>query len=172
MRGIPLLLTVAIFATSFHPILHAADVKPYASDLLAALILLAMAVEWWRAPDRAHWMWAMAAMAPIALALSHTAIFVAAGNVIGLAPAVTKARRRGVWLAYTAFALSTIIAFLSLYLVFTRAQSAANLTAMQAQWHAAFPPLSDPLALCKWLASVHTGSMFAYPCGGEEERAA
>ena len=38
---------------------------------------------------------------------------------------------------------------------------------MQTQWVAAFPPLDDPLALVKWLASVHTGSMFAYPCGGE-----
>ena len=38
---------------------------------------------------------------------------------------------------------------------------------MQTQWVAAFPPLTDPLALAKWLATVHTGSMFAYPCGGE-----
>ena len=109
----------------------------------------------------------MAATAPIALALSHPAIFVAAGIVLGLAPAVVKARRRRVWIAYAAFALSTVGAFLALYLVFTRAQAAANLTAMQTQWVAAFPPLDDPLALIKWLASVHTGSMFAYPCGGE-----
>ena len=40
VRGLPLLLSVAIFATSFHPIVHAADVKPYASDLLAALDLV------------------------------------------------------------------------------------------------------------------------------------
>ena len=167
VRGVPLLLAVAIFGTSFHPILHAVDVKPYASDLLAALILLAIAVEWWRAPKRAGWMWAMAATAPIALALSHPAIFVAAGSVVGLALAVAKVRRRGVWIAYTAFALSTVSAFFALYLVFTRAQAAANLTAMQTQWVAAFPPLSNPLALMKWLATVHTGSMFAYPCGGE-----
>ena len=31
-----------------------------------------------------------------------------------------------------------------LYFVFTRAQAAANLTAMQTQWAAAFPPLGDP----------------------------
>jgi 4-amino-4-deoxy-L-arabinose transferase-like glycosyltransferase len=167
MRGLPLLLAVAIFATSFHPILHAADVKPYASDLLAALILLAIAVEWWRAPEEAGWMWAMAAMAPVALALSHPAIFVASGIVLGLAPAVVKAHRRGVSIAYAAFVLNTGIAFVALYLIFTRAQATANLTAMQTQWFAAFPPLSNPLALLKWLASAHTGSMFAYPCGGE-----
>jgi hypothetical protein len=167
VRGVPLLLAVAIFSMSFHPILHAADIKPYASDLLAALILLALAVEWWKAPEQAGWMWVMAVMAPILLALSHPAIFVAAGIVIGLAPAVVKARRRGVWIAYAAFTLSTVCAFFALYLVFTRAQATANLTAMQTQWVAAFPPLDDPFALIKWLAIVHTGSMFAYPCGGE-----
>ncbi len=167
VRGVPLLLAVAIFATSFHPIVHAADVKPYASDLLAALILLAMAVEWRRAPERAGWIWALAAAAPICLALSHPAIFVAAGTFVGLAPAVVFGGRRGVRIAHAAFGLSTVGTFALLYLVFTHAQSAANLTAMQVQWAAAFPPLRDPLALVKWLATDHTGSMFAYPCGGE-----
>ena len=44
VRGVPLLLAVAIFAVAYHPIRHAADVKPYASDLLAALALLAPAL--------------------------------------------------------------------------------------------------------------------------------
>ena len=91
VRGVPLLLAVAIFAVSFHPIRHAADVKPYASDLLAALALLATALEWLRTPERARWMWASAAVAPIAMALSHPAIFVAGGIAAGLAPAVVKA---------------------------------------------------------------------------------
>ncbi len=46
VRGVPLLLAVAIFAVSYHPIRHAADAKPYASDLLAALALLWAAVGW------------------------------------------------------------------------------------------------------------------------------
>jgi hypothetical protein len=87
--------------------------------------------------------------------------------MIALAPAVVKSGRRRIWIAYTASALSTTGAFLLLYLIFTRAQAAANLTAMQTQWDAAFPPLSGALAIFKWLAVVHTGSMFAYPCGGE-----
>ena len=43
VRGVSLLLAVAIFAVSYHPIRHAADVKPYASDLLAAVAVLALA---------------------------------------------------------------------------------------------------------------------------------
>lgn len=167
IRGLPLLMAVAIFATSYHPIIHAADVKPYASDLFAGLLLLALAIEWSRAPQQAGWIWGMAVAVPLALAVSHPAIFVAAGNVIGLAPMVAKARRRSVRIAHAVFTLSTVSAFVILYLAFTRAQAVAHLTAMQTQWFAAFPPLESPLALLKWLVNVHTGSMFAYPCGGE-----
>jgi hypothetical protein len=167
LRGVPLLMAVAIFAVSFHPIRHAADVKPYASDLLAALALLVVAIEWWRVPERAGWMWGLAAVAPIAIALSHPAVFVAGGIFIGLAPAVVQVRRRGVWIAYLTTSLSIAGAFLGLYAIFTRAQASANLATMQTQWVAAFPPLSDPVGLVKWLATVHTASMFAYPCGGE-----
>jgi hypothetical protein len=167
VRGIPLLLAVAIFAVSFHPIRHAADVKPYASDLLAALGLLAAAFEWLRNRERTGRMWVLAVLAPIAIALSHPSIFVAGGLVLGLAPAVVKAGRRDVGIAYATFAVSTAGVFLALYLAFTRAQAAATLTLMQAQWGAAFPPRDDPMALVRWVATVHTGSMFAYPCGGE-----
>jgi hypothetical protein len=167
VRGVPLLLAVAIFAVSFHPILHAADVKPYASDLLAALAIIAVVIEFLQAPQRARWLWALAAIAPVAIGLSHPAIFVATGTMLGLAPAVVMVRRRRVSIAYATSSLGSLAAFLALYAVCTRAQAAANLAAMQTQWRAAFPPLSDPLALVRWLATVHTGSMFAYPCGGE-----
>ena len=167
VRGVPLLLAVAIFAVSFHPILHAADVKPYASDLLAALAIIAVAIEFLKAPERARWLWAFAVIAPIAIGLSHPAIFVAAGTILGLAPAVVMARRRPVWIAYATSGLGSLTVFLALYSIFTRAQAAANLAAMQTQWRAAFPPISDPSDLVRWLATVHTGSMFAYPCGGE-----
>jgi hypothetical protein len=167
VRGLPLLLAVAIFAVSYHPIRYAAEVKPYASDLLSALLLLAAAVEWWRKPQRARWLWVLAAMSPIVLALSHPAIFVAAGVALGLAPAVRRTRQRAVTVAYWAYAASTVGAFVALFAVFTRSQAAATLSVMRVQWVAAFPPLDDPLALVRWLITVHTGSMFAYPCGGE-----
>jgi hypothetical protein len=167
VRGVPLLLAVAIFAVSFHPIRHAADVKPYASDLLVALVLLAPVLAGWRAPDRSGCLWTLAALAPMALALSHPAIFVAGGIAVGLLPVVVRARQRKTWLAYAFFMASTSITFMVLYAVFTRAQAASTLGTMQVQWTAAFPPLDDPVRLVKWLAAAHTGGMFAYPCGGE-----
>jgi hypothetical protein len=169
VRGVPLLLALAIFAVSFHPIRHAADVKPYASDLLVALVLLALVFAWRKNPEQTGWLWMLPAAAPIALAISHPAIFIAGGIAVGLLPAILKAGagRRGPWLAYVLFVASTMGTFLALYAVFTRTQASATLAAMQAQWTAAFPPRDDPLALLRWIATVHTGGMFAYPCGGE-----
>ncbi len=167
VRGVPLLLAVGIFAVSFHPIRHAADVKPYASDLLVALVLVVPVFDWLRAPERTGRLWTLAVIAPFAVALSHPAIFVAGGIAVGLLPTVARARQRRVSIAYAGFVASTVITFLALYAIFTRAQAASTLSTMQAQWTAAFPPLGDPWALLKWLATAHTGGMFAYPCGGE-----
>ncbi len=66
VSGVPLLLAVAIFAVSYHPIRHAADVKPYASDLLVSLALAAAALEWLRSPQQARWIWVFSAVAPVA----------------------------------------------------------------------------------------------------------
>lgn len=167
LRGVPLLLAVAVFAVSFHPVRHAADLKPYAGDLLAALVLLTSALAWWRSPGRAAWLWALAAAAPVALAGSHPAVFVAGGVGLGLAPAVVRSGSRGVRVAYSAFLLATAATFLGLFVVFTGAQASATLGTMRAQWGQGFPPRNDPTGLARWLVSVHTGGMFAYPCGGE-----
>jgi hypothetical protein len=167
VRGVPLLLAVGIFAVSFHPIRHAADVKPYASDLLVALLLLVPVFAWLRAPNRIGRLWVLAAIAPIAVALSHPAIFVAGGIAVGLLPAVARASQRRVSIAYAVYVASAVVTFLALYAIFTRAQAASTLSTMQVQWTAAFPPLGDPWALLKWFATAHTGGMFAYPCGGE-----
>ncbi len=166
-RGVPLLLAVAIFAVSFHPIRHAADLKPYAGDLLAALGLLTLSLAWWTKQERPLWIWTLTAVVPVALAISHPAVFVAGGIALGLAPAVWRTDRRGVWLGYIGFVLVTIATFLGLFAVFTGSQTSATLSTMQAQWGQGFPPLGNPLELGRWLVTVHTGGMFAYPCGGE-----
>ncbi len=49
-RSLSALLAVGIFTVSVHPIRHAAEAKPYASDLLMALALLVPAARWLREP--------------------------------------------------------------------------------------------------------------------------
>ena len=105
------LLAVGIFAVSVHPIRHASEAKPYAADLLAALILLAFAAEWLRRPQEARWLWALAGIVPLCLALSNPAVFVAGGIGLGLAyPVWNHANRRNL-LAFCIFGITTLGSF-------------------------------------------------------------
>jgi len=166
LRGVPLVLAVAIFATAFHPIRHSAEVKPYASDLLASLCLMTLAVEWWRIPQRSPWLWALAAVVPILLAVSYPAVLVAAAVSLALAPEALRSDRRSVRLAFLTYNIVLAGSFLTLYFSFTVVQSSALLSYYrQGWWKDSFPPLLQPWKVPFWLLSVHTGSTLAYPIG-------
>ena len=168
VRGVPLLLAVGIFAVSFHPIRHSAEVKPYASDLLVALVLLAPALEWWRSPSRAGWLWVLVAVVPMALALSHPAVFVAGGIVLGLAVPAWKTGRPGVRIPFALYCLSLGATFLLLFLAITCEEGRGVMGALRDYWADSFPPLDDLRKLLRWLVVIHTGTMFAYPGGGQD----
>jgi hypothetical protein len=125
LRGIPLVLAVGIFATAFYPVRHSAEIKPYASDLLASLILLTLAVRWWRVPTRSGAWWALAAVVPILLAVSYPAVFVAAGVSVALAPMAFRLGVRRVRLAFLVYIVILIASFLSIYFAATVFQSSA-----------------------------------------------
>ena len=95
LKGPAVLMAVAIFAVSIHPIRHSADVKPYASDLLMALTFLAFAIEWFVSPERTGWLWTLAGFVPFALAASYPAVFVATGIALALAASVWRTRAAG-----------------------------------------------------------------------------
>ncbi len=165
--GRPLLLAVAIFAVSVHPIRHAADVKPYSADLLAALLLQWAALGWVRDPARPRPLLILAALAPVALLASHPAIFVAAGLGLALIVPAWKTRRPGVVASFVAYGLIVAMSAALIYVGFTRDQASAASPGMKAMWARSFPPLDSPIAMARWLVVAHTGDMLAYPCGGE-----
>jgi hypothetical protein len=167
LGGVPHLLAVAIFAMSYHPIRHAADVKPYSTDLLVALALLALALEWWRDRERTHWLWLLAVSAPIAIGLSYPAAFVTGGMGVALAPSVWRTRRRAAILALGAFLGLAVATFAILFVTFIRAQAEVTLPGMSADWEGSFLPWRSPLMVPVWLVVTHAGSMLAYPCGGD-----
>jgi 4-amino-4-deoxy-L-arabinose transferase-like glycosyltransferase len=168
LRGIPLLLAVAVFATAFYPIRHSAEVKPYASDLLASLILLALAVEWLRSPEQSRWWWTLSLVVPILLALSYPSVLVATGLVVALAPKVSGCERRSVRRAFLVHVAVVASSFLSLYFSFTVVQSNALQSGYRSGfWRGSFPPWDEPWKLPEWLIGVHVGNTMAYPIGGE-----
>ena len=157
---------MAILAIGYTPIRHGGEVKPYATDLLVALALIGLAVEWLRAPGRHRFLWALAALGPIAIGLSNPAIFVAAGVGIVLARPVLRTRSARAILPLGFYGAGVGATFLALLRLVNAPQASAVMDWMQVYWADAFPPRS-PLPLLRWLAEVHTSHMFAYPAGGD-----
>jgi hypothetical protein len=166
LNGQARLLAVAVFAVSFYPIRHGAEIKPYASDLLAALVLLALAFEWLRDRDASRWWWVMTGAAPFLVALSYPAVFVAGGVSLALARLVFQTKKPPVQLAFIAFNLTLVASFIAVYFscaVFQEAVIGAQYR--EGCWAESFPPFNRPWMLPLWLLDIHTGNMLAYPVG-------
>ena len=160
------LLAVAIFATSFYPIRHSAEIKPYASDLLASLVLLTLAAEAWKRPGSSRPWWLLAAVAPALLALSYPAVFTAAGVWVALVPRVLRNGGRLARIGCVTYALVVVASFLAVYFACTQHQSQeVGSTYRWGYWAASFPPLDRPWLVPFWLIEKLTGPMMAYPVG-------
>jgi len=164
--GAAVAAAVGIFAVSVHPIRHAAEAKPYASDLLAALLLLAPAAAWLERRDRSRPLWVLLMLLPPALAVSNPSVFEAGGLMLALARPVWRSGR---WADRTAFACcGAMLAglFLGFHVGFGGIQGAAAMDGLSRYWAPGFPPLGSPSELPGWLLAAATGSVFAYPGGG------
>ena len=79
LQGTALVLAVGLFAVAYPMTRYAAEAKPYGCDLLVAMTLLALTIEWLRRPDQARWLWYLAALVGPAVGYSFPAIFMAGG---------------------------------------------------------------------------------------------
>jgi hypothetical protein len=161
-----LLLATGTFAVSVHPIRHAAEAKPYASDLMAALVLLVLAAEWLRRPRQTRWLWALAAAVPVAFALSNPAAFVGGGIGLAIAYPICKQKEWRGLVTFGAFAMALMVSFTFVHLLVTHGQSIRAIDGLRQYWSDSFPPLSSAFQLPGWVIRAHTGSCFAYPGGG------
>ena len=164
LKGWQFLLAVAVFSVSYYPIRHAAEVKPYASDLFFSLVLIALAVEWLRKPEQTRWLWALVGVAPLAMTISYPAVFVAGAVSLALVMIVLQQPKR-TWLAYAVFNLAVAATFLGPVMGVAKQQEQHS-TGIKEMWQAGFPPsATKPLELTGWLLNAHTGHMMAYPVG-------
>jgi hypothetical protein len=167
LRGVPELLAVAVFAVSVHPIRHSCDVKPYASDLLTALVLTTPAVAWLRDRRSDAPLWALAALAPIALLMSYPSVFVAGGVTMALAWPAWASGRSSTRLAFAAFVLTVAGSAQAVFSTVARSPDATVRAWMDLYWSRAYPPAGVGPFL-KWLLLSISGSMLSYPDGGRE----
>lgn len=166
LTGPAQLLAVAVLATSVYPIRHGAEIKPYASDLLAALIFLALSLELLRSLRSSRWWWALTAVSPLLIAVSYPAVFVASGISLALAAQVLKSERRAVRLGWMVYNVVLVASFLTVYLSSAVFQAAdVGEEYRTGCWAESFPPLARPWALPLWFVDIHAGTMMAYPAG-------
>lgn len=166
--GAGLACSVAIFAVSFHPIRHAAEIKPYATDLCVSALILWLGVSWLGDRRRLRPLVAAIALAPLALGLSHPAVFTLAGMALALAPPAWSTGDRRIRLAHLGLIGVIALTFGWLFLRLLGPHNQAHLAGLRAYWAEAFPPLSGLWALLRWLTLTHTGPLFAYPGGGKD----
>ncbi|WP_261341623.1 glycosyltransferase family 39 protein [Tautonia sociabilis] len=163
-------IAVGILAVSYSPIRHGNEVKSYATDLLAATALLWLASRWLAEPSRSRWPWALAAVAPAALAGSLTAVFVVGAIGLVTAPVAWRSGRARVWAAFAAFGATSAATFLALFRfhLSTARSEWLRTEYLLPYWADSFPPLADgPLAVSWWLVRIHAGNLLSYPIGGD-----
>ncbi len=166
--GPPAWLAAGIFAVSYYPVRHAAEVKPYALDLLVSLLLTI--IGWRLLSDlRRRRLWA-ALLVALALApwLSYPSLFVAVSLALLLA---WRAWRHGAGERCRPPAAAALVVLglsgglMVLTYALPHAAAAPRLKQIE-MWTQAFPPLHEPWNLPLWLLVIHTGNMLAYPLGG------
>jgi hypothetical protein len=179
----------AIFAASYYPVRHAAEVKPYSMDLLVAAAMLYVAALLYElltngqakkqmqaygrpsmglGQSTALWL-LLAALFIISVWVSYPAAFVGGGVVMVLGWRALRQGDRRALAACAACGAALTLSFAAMYLTAARDQSAAapNMWIDEA-WQQAHPPFDQPWRIPLWLVAKHAGNMFAYPNGGND----
>lgn len=165
LQGTALVAAVAVFSVAYPGIRYAAEAKQYGSDLLSALVLLAMLVEYWRSRKMA-WLWGLAAVGPLLIWLSYTAAFVAGGVSLVLLAMHWRDSTRARWVSWALYNALLAMSFAGLFVVSASAQASDSIDFMQLCWEDNFPPLANLLDMPRWLLVTHTGDLLAVPFGG------
>ncbi|MCA9096209.1 MAG: glycosyltransferase family 39 protein, partial [Planctomycetaceae bacterium] len=163
------LFAIALLASSYYPIRHAAEVKPYALDLFWCIGLLALADTCRRNPGKIRPLVLLALVTPLAQFTSFTATFVAGGICIGLATQALLRKSSSQLLAAVIYGLVLTAAFALLFFLNASSQFSVHAGHMQHYWQNSFPPspFNQPFQWLIWMLETHTGLMFAYPLGSQ-----
>jgi hypothetical protein len=167
----------AFFATAFLAVAHvpirmATDAKPYAFDLLIAVVLvdgiLRVCRETRTQNKRTVGLVLLSVVTPVSIWFSFPAAFVGGGAVLVLLLRGIRERSWRLAAAGIAIGLVLLASFATMVSISGQSQMQAHGNYMREYWGDFFPPaLSQWAAWPAWLFRVHTNSTFAYPFGGE-----
>jgi hypothetical protein len=141
---------------------HACEAKPYALDVLVAVMVLAIGLIGKRSTSLHFallWRLAVAAvLTPFLVFLSFPACFLLGGLALALLPDIWRARSWAAWALYISFVVILCGAFGALYVTAVNAQCNERIMSC---WLDKFPPWDQP-ALVPVMALVRLSELFRY----------
>src|SRR5262249_16938951 len=103
-------LAVGILAVSIWPVTTGMLVKPYAFDLLGALVLLVLTMQWLAQPERLCRLALLVGALPFIILMSYASVFIASTVSVLLLPTVWRQRgwrTRALYVGYNAVLVIT-----------------------------------------------------------------
>lgn len=161
-------------AVSYWVTRHGAEVKPYALDLLVAVLVIDLALRCGgrrggRMPAAAFA--ALGGLAFVAFAWSFPSVFVAGGAVLFLLVDAARSGGPQRWpRAAGALAIGVLLVsgFGLVYALHASRSGPGDVAWLQAYWARSFPPLEAPWRIPGWLLGMLTGELLAHPVGGRD----
>jgi hypothetical protein len=148
---------VLLFACSDHLLWHACEAKPYAVDVAAATIVLAL----FSFMESRPFAWQIAlyvAAAPCLIFVAYPGCFLCGGILVALLPAVYRSRRAGAWLG---LGLLGAVVLGSFAVLLEGPIHAQRCQAMEQCWVGAFPNWHRPWTVPIW-TTLSTFEVFRY----------
>ena len=166
LQGVARLMAIGTFAVAYPLVRYSAEAKPYGCDMLVALVLLVLLIEWRLGRQQTRWLWALALAMPLAVLLSYPAVFVVPAISLAMVIELLRSGPRRQWLAWLGINVATAGALALLFFASARAQLDVAGPDMRTNWEQAFPPLHSAKQMAFFLLESHTGEAFSYPAGG------
>jgi hypothetical protein len=139
-------ISLTLLATSNRLLWHSIEAKPYAIDVLLAILLPTLfCLTRRRSFGGRMLLWA--ALAPVVITLSYPGVFMMAGILLASLPELKSSRRRD-WIAWFASGGVSAGVFLMVLLGPARQQRTAQVDSC---WTNYFPDWSDPLGVPFWI---------------------
>ena len=163
------LLAVGIFAGSYYLVRHGTELKPYALDVLLAILFNWLVWKIVQQKPRLIFCLIVSILCLLGPWISYPFIFISGGQIVFLGILAVK-NRSNFQLTFSAvLGVLLSFSFLSLYLfhIFPQSQQAHEYFSEWMEWNRAFPPISEPWMIPWWLLKVHMGLMMAYPIGSD-----
>lgn len=138
---------VLLMACSDRLLWHSCEAKPYALDVLAAVVLIALFTSLWAWPLAKQCL-VYATLAPLIIFLSYPGCYLYGGLLVALLPALWRERKASSVFSYGLLVSAVFVSFVLLLLGPIHAQRHADMTSC---WLRQFPDWSRPASVPGWM---------------------